>query len=192
MRRSMGVLCLPGDFSESLATHNAKGTIMMPIKISCGCGQRYAFDVEPVNGRMPSAVACPVCGADGTVAANQIIAQSLPTPSMPVPPPATSAGLRVNTPPPAPPAPEPASAPADPREAFKSSLSRSLDRRAENEKWKWWYFVLAGVCIGGYSIWQAEDQHRLQPLGELFFAVLCVAIGIWDFQYKRRKKRMGS
>src|ERR1043165_1629377 len=38
----------------------------LPIKVLCGCGQKYAFEVEPVNGRMPSRVACPVCGADGT------------------------------------------------------------------------------------------------------------------------------
>src|SRR6266545_8071134 len=51
---------------------------MIPIKIQCGCGQRYAFDVEPVGGRMPAAVACPVCGVDGTAAANAVIAQSMP------------------------------------------------------------------------------------------------------------------
>src|SRR6185437_4827617 len=50
----------------------------IPIKIECDCGQRYAFDVEPVNGRMPSAIACPTCGADGTVAANEIISQQVP------------------------------------------------------------------------------------------------------------------
>src|SRR5438034_5182066 len=50
---------------------------MIPVKIQCGCGQRYAFDVEPVNGRMPGAVACPVCGADGTSAADSVIAQRL-------------------------------------------------------------------------------------------------------------------
>jgi hypothetical protein len=50
--------------------------MMIPIKIQCVCGQRYAFDVEPVNGRMASPVACPVCGADGTIAANAIIAQN--------------------------------------------------------------------------------------------------------------------
>ena len=50
---------------------------MIPVKIQCGCGQRYAFDVEPVNGHMPGAVACPVCGADGTSAAESVIAQSL-------------------------------------------------------------------------------------------------------------------
>jgi hypothetical protein len=50
---------------------------MTSIKIECGCGQRYAFDVEPVNGQMPYTVACPTCGVDGTGAANEVIAQSL-------------------------------------------------------------------------------------------------------------------
>jgi predicted component of type VI protein secretion system len=67
----------------------------------------------------------------------------------------------------------------------------TLPREPEAEKWKWWYFVLAGVCIGGYSIWQAYDQHRIKPLGELFFAVFCIAIGIWDFQHKRKKRIRG-
>lgn len=52
---------------------------MMPIKIECGCGQRYAFDVEPVCGRMPGRVICPVCGVDGTRAANDMIAFTLAT-----------------------------------------------------------------------------------------------------------------
>ncbi|HXT12373.1 MAG TPA: hypothetical protein VN873_12485 [Candidatus Angelobacter sp.] len=50
---------------------------MIPIKIQCGCGQKYAFEVEPVNGQMAAAIACPVCGADGTTDANQMIAQTL-------------------------------------------------------------------------------------------------------------------
>jgi hypothetical protein len=53
---------------------------MIPIKIQCDCGQRYAFDIEPVGGRMPWPVACPTCGADGTTAANAIIAQTAPSP----------------------------------------------------------------------------------------------------------------
>jgi len=52
---------------------------MIPVKIQCGCGQRYAFDIEPVRGRMPSSVICPVCGADGTHAANEVIAYTLST-----------------------------------------------------------------------------------------------------------------
>ena len=50
---------------------------MMRVKIQCDCGQRYAFDVEPVNGRTPSPVACPACGADGTGTANEIISSQL-------------------------------------------------------------------------------------------------------------------
>jgi len=55
---------------------------MVSIKIEYGCGQRYAFEVEPVEGRMASPVACPSCGADGTAAANASIA-SQPTASTP-------------------------------------------------------------------------------------------------------------
>ncbi len=62
---------------------------MVPIKIQCGCGQRYAFDVEPVNGRMTSTVACPACGVDGTAAANEMIAQTLPAQPEAAPPPVT-------------------------------------------------------------------------------------------------------
>ena len=52
---------------------------MMTVKIQCGCGQRYAFEIEPFCGRMPFPVACPVCGADGTSAANEVIAFTLAT-----------------------------------------------------------------------------------------------------------------
>ena len=52
---------------------------MTSIKIECGCGQRYAFDVEPANGCMPYTVACPICGADSTDVANEVIAQTLQT-----------------------------------------------------------------------------------------------------------------
>jgi len=58
---------------------------MMPIKIRCGCGQKYAFDVEPVDGAMGYAVACPVCGVDGTVLANELIAERLGVHSLSVP-----------------------------------------------------------------------------------------------------------
>lgn len=51
---------------------------MIPVKIQCECGQRYAFDVQPILGQMPNAVACPGCGADGTDAANAFLAQSRP------------------------------------------------------------------------------------------------------------------
>src|SRR5208283_3348503 len=51
--------------------------MIIPIKIICGCGQKYAFDVSPVNGRMPAPIRCPGCGADGTAIANEIIGLAL-------------------------------------------------------------------------------------------------------------------
>jgi len=71
---------------------------MIGIKIQCGCGQRYAFDVEPVNGRMPSGVACPICSADGTDVANTIIEHSLPPPPPAVPSPLAVGALTVSAP----------------------------------------------------------------------------------------------
>ena len=50
----------------------------MEIKITCGCGQKYIFTVDPEDGRMPVSVNCPVCGADGTKEANEILAQIFP------------------------------------------------------------------------------------------------------------------
>lgn len=49
----------------------------MTIKILCACGTKFAFDVEPIGGKMPAAVACPSCSIDATEAANEIIAQQL-------------------------------------------------------------------------------------------------------------------
>src|SRR5882724_335984 len=47
----------------------------MELKIVCQCGQKYKFDVEPVGGRMPFTVNCPVCQADGTATANMRLAE---------------------------------------------------------------------------------------------------------------------
>ena len=154
---------------------------MMTVKVQCGCGQRYAFDVEPVGGRMPSTIACPVCGADGTGAANEIIAQSLPPP-----PPAPVGGIRLARP------AEQTSLPPAPVAPRVAPVRRAAESDSEGEKWKWWYFVLAGICFGGYAIWQAYDQQRLKPLGQLFFAVICIAIGVWDYLYKRKKKQQAG
>ena len=89
----------------------------MEVKVFCQCGSKYKFDVEPVNERMPWPVSCPTCGADGTAAANQIIAQTLaantPAPlSMSAPPPPAPAYTLAPAPVAAPVAAAPAPAPA--------------------------------------------------------------------------------
>lgn len=63
---------------------------MIDVKLECHCGQQYAFDVEPVDGRMPTEVQCPNCGLDGTAAANAFIARLLLPPSPPPPSPQSS------------------------------------------------------------------------------------------------------
>jgi uncharacterized protein YxjI len=67
---------------------------MVEVKIQCVCGAKYKFDVEPVNGRMPAPIKCPVCGADGTAAANEGISQSMGVMPAGVAAPAP-AGLRI-------------------------------------------------------------------------------------------------
>jgi len=57
----------------------------MEVKVVCNCGQKFAFDVEPVNGRMPVSVSCPGCGADGTQTANEVLAQHFPNQAPPIP-----------------------------------------------------------------------------------------------------------
>ena len=80
----------------------------MTIKILCDCGTKFAFDIEPIGGKMPSPVNCPSCSRDATEAANEIIAQQLgmtapaapPAPSAPRPNVPTAGPMKV-----APPAP---------------------------------------------------------------------------------------
>jgi hypothetical protein len=54
---------------------------MVAIKIICVCGQKYAFNVYPVNGQMPAPIQCPVCGMDGTAVANEAITRALAQPA---------------------------------------------------------------------------------------------------------------
>jgi hypothetical protein len=71
---------------------------MVEVKIHCPCGARYKFDVEPLHGRMPAPVHCPVCGVEGTPSANTIIQQKLAPP----PPPVAAAEVEIIPPPPRP------------------------------------------------------------------------------------------
>ena len=63
------------------------------IKVYCVCGQKYAFEVYPFEGRMPVPVACPVCHRDGTDEANRLIARALEGGAKALPPPSVNALL---------------------------------------------------------------------------------------------------
>jgi hypothetical protein len=68
------------------------------IKVLCPCGTKFAFEVEPVDGQMPEAAACPACGADSTAAANAVIRQALAGGTAPTPV-AKAAPVRIGAPP---------------------------------------------------------------------------------------------
>ncbi len=63
------------------------------VKITCPCGQKYAFDVQPRRGRMPAPVFCPACSRDGTNDANQFLARIFYSQSGPTPPASVNALL---------------------------------------------------------------------------------------------------
>ncbi|HXA45042.1 MAG TPA: hypothetical protein VNZ25_06010, partial [Candidatus Angelobacter sp.] len=62
----------------------------MELKVLCDCGQKFKFDVEPANGRMPFPVSCPVCNVDATERANALIAEKLAQNPVPAAPEAAS------------------------------------------------------------------------------------------------------
>ena len=105
---------------------------MVPIRIQCGCGQLYEFEIVPVDGRMPGTVACPTCGLDGTDAANACIAQTMAAEAVP-PPTSAAAPLRISAHPP--PAQAPViSAPRQPVGRPATKLPGQIDRsQAEHE-----------------------------------------------------------
>lgn len=176
---------------------------MVPVKIECGCGQRYAFDVEPVNGRMPAPIKCPACGAEGTAAANEAITYMLslqPPAAKPMvasPP----AGIPI-----AAAAPVAAAAPAVPARSFApaaqlaaapvapapssyapQALPAEVETETDSKAWKWWYYIVAGILIGIMDGWYIYETGRLKYIKGLLLSVLLIAIGIWDFQSKRKK-----
>lgn len=107
----------------------------MTIKVQCGCGTKYSFDVEPQNGVMPFTVNCPSCNTDGTAAANEMIAQTLA---------AAQPRLRMrDAPPSAAIPPQPAAEPADlppPQRPTGAAVKRL---KAESRQTRW-----QGLLIG--------------------------------------------
>jgi hypothetical protein len=86
---------------------------MIELKVHCDCGQKFKFDVEPVNNQMPFTVACPICHRDGTGKANELLQQmavfkpvsttppplpTAPPPLAPAPPASTRIRMHVATP----------------------------------------------------------------------------------------------
>ncbi|MDB6017890.1 MAG: Pyrrolo-quinoline quinone [Pedosphaera sp.] len=146
---------------------------MVSVKVQCGCGQRYAFDVEPVNGHMPAPVACPACGVDGTAAANEVIAQSLSA----EPPPAPAPGIRLRTAaaPPATPPPLPASAAVAPRAPIQRVAPKGKDGWDKEESGLNKAGTYLGMGVAGLAALLSWGVFGLQ----VPTMILCVVVAIF-------------
>ncbi|HEX4645025.1 MAG TPA: hypothetical protein VH598_05395 [Verrucomicrobiae bacterium] len=119
----------------------------MELKLVCYCGQKYKFDVEPVNQRMPFAVNCPICGRDGTLLANDLLAQTA-APAIAPPAALAVAGsqLRIDRPAPAAVAAPPPSQSAPASRAFNPAATAAPVAKTAGQYNLW--LGIAGAFLG--------------------------------------------
>ena len=127
---------------------------MIPIKILCGCGQKYAFDVDPIGVRIHQAVQCPVCGRDGALAANQLIAQHLEANAAP------ASGLRIGG------QQRPATVPL-PRQ-IPTSATREANFSGGKVRNKWPVLALGGavgalLVLAGVVMFASSHKPKQEP-----------------------------
>jgi len=120
----------------------------MTIKIQCLCGTRYSFEVEPQGGVMPFQVNCPACHADGTEAANRIIAKE----NEPPPPSETRLRMAVSATPAPPASPAPTPRPPMAKPVSGSTLQR-IQAEARNTRRKLW--AAGGVVLAVAAVFMA-------------------------------------
>lgn len=161
----------------------------MEIKLTCTCGTKYAFEVEPYRGGMPTRIACPNCGADGTHAANEYIAHALQAgtaapipivtprpvastpPPPPPPPPAAPAGLRISKThaPPANPPPEAPVTHSAPAPRHVPGIVVDDDEPKSNSHWKGLVATLVTLVLVALGAWKfgAKWYNRLKAVTEI-------------------------
>lgn len=140
----------------------------MEIKVICDCGTKFKFDVEPVDGRMPTRINCPNCGTDDTAQANDLIQQQLHAtaapPSATSPPPADAVGLRIARsaePEPAAPMPPPAAPAYVPR--------RVVTQAKSDNPLKAWAILILCLAVLGFGVWKfsAKWYKRIKTVADI-------------------------
>ena len=51
---------------------------------------------------------------------------------------------------------------------------------ADNDTWKWWYYVIAGALILAYGLYQISDGRIGKGAGGLILGVLAIAVGFFS------------
>jgi hypothetical protein len=159
----------------------------MKVKVYCPCGAKFEFEVEPVNERMPVSISCPVCGADATELANEVIQrqfaalQPADIPALAPAPASPPSGLRIAraVPAPAPPpetaaghSPSPAAPRAVPQRAAPSASPVWQKHLSQDELNPWTrraiqaavaVLLLLGAAWFWY-VWFARDPKVMYSL----------------------------
>lgn len=56
------------------------------------------------------------------------------------------------------------------------------------DNWKWWYFVVAGVLIDAYGIYEFYTGLISKGIGSELLAVLCIVIGLFSRKSETKPK----
>lgn len=62
----------------------------------------------------------------------------------------------------------------------------------DGDNWKWWYFVVAGLLIGAYGVYEFTELRIGKGIGSEILAVLCVAIGLFSWKTETAKNAKSS
>jgi hypothetical protein len=162
---------------------------MTELKVECDCGQRYKFDVEPVNGRMPFTVNCPACGVDGTQKANVLLqqAEAVAEAFAAAPPIVPSPGprLRVNLPAhspsgsvPPPVAPPPSIGPLG-AGLLRAGVAGPADPAKKPNFWMGILGAFLGALAGGAAYYFILTMFGLKSLFSLGMASLALLLFVW-------------
>jgi hypothetical protein len=144
----------------------------MEIKVLCPCGAKYRFPVEPVNGMLPQAITCPVCGADNTDLGNEVIRQQLaPAANAGAQAAAAPGGLRLQTAAAHPPA-VPAAPPIAPVSAAPPA-PRASAPRSEGSRFKRVSMTIVSVVLVLFGIWVVYNKaaKHIRGLGGIIAAL---------------------
>src|ERR1051325_10583837 len=148
----------------------------MEIKVQCSCGQRYAFEVEPVDGRMPVEILGPVCGVDGTELTTGQIREQLPTANAGINSEAPKLRISRTAPPgehaaPPPPLMPPLRQSLSPASVEGAPTKKGFRVYAEPNMWK----GMAGAAIGAliacaiwYGLWKGTEMK---------WGIMAIAVG---------------